>query len=68
MPDIAPTLLHLMGEGVPEHMDGRVVAEALVAEPTPMVVASDLAPNKPTSATPEEAAALRLRLERLGYL
>jgi predicted AlkP superfamily phosphohydrolase/phosphomutase len=30
--DLAPTILHLMGEPVAEHMDGRVLAEAM-AEP-----------------------------------
>lgn len=27
--DLAPTILHLMGEPIPDHMDGRVLAEAL---------------------------------------
>ncbi len=27
--DLAPTILHLMGESVPAHMDGRVLAEAI---------------------------------------
>jgi predicted AlkP superfamily phosphohydrolase/phosphomutase len=28
--DLAPTILHLMGEPVPEHMDGRVLSEVIV--------------------------------------
>ena len=28
--DLAPTILHLMGEPVPEHMDGRVLSEIIV--------------------------------------
>lgn len=70
MPDIAPTLLHLMGEGVPAHMDGSVLVDALdsghgsvahtAAAPAPTAA--------PTSATAEEAEAIRKRLERLGYL
>ncbi len=28
--DLAPTIMHLMGESVPEHMDGRVLTEAIV--------------------------------------
>ena len=30
MPDIAPTILHLMGEAIPDHMDGCVISEAIV--------------------------------------
>lgn len=30
--DLAPTLLHLMGEPVPEHMDGRVLHAALAGD------------------------------------
>ena len=28
--DLAPTIMHLMGEPVPEHMDGRVLSEVIV--------------------------------------
>jgi predicted AlkP superfamily phosphohydrolase/phosphomutase len=31
--DLAPTILRLMGEAVPEHMDGRVLDEAIAAIP-----------------------------------
>ena len=70
MPDIAPTLLHLMGEAVPAHMDGAVLTEALDAGLTEVERAAP-APvqhTSPTSATAEEAAAIARRLERLGYL
>ncbi len=33
--DLAPTILHLMGEPVPEHMDGRVLHEALATAGRP---------------------------------
>ena len=68
MPDIAPTLLHLMGEPVPEHMDGRVISEAIAERQAPERTASELTPRRPASATESEAQAIRERLERLGYL
>ena len=68
MPDIAPTLLHLMNEPIPEHMDGRVIEEALRTAQQPVLAASVPASHKPASATDAEAAAIRERLERLGYL
>ena len=64
MPDIAPTLLHLMGEPVPEHMDGRVISEAIAAHQAPERTASELTPRRPASATESEAQAIRERLER----
>ena len=68
MPDIAPTLLHLMGEAIPAHMDGRVLSEALRANHSPIVTPSVTVPRSPASATDAESAAIRERLERLGYL
>ena len=68
MPDIAPTLLHLMGEAVPDYMVGRVLAEAIGQQEVPDRAASDLTPRRPASATESEAQAIRERLERLGYL
>jgi predicted AlkP superfamily phosphohydrolase/phosphomutase len=69
MPDIAPTLLHLMGESVPAHMDGRVLTDALVDRSTPARTSEPVATAvAPTSATAEEAEAIRKRLERMGYL
>lgn len=66
--DLAPTLLHLMGEPIPAHMDGRVLAEALDHE-----VSEDRRPwsmgeirERPTLRA--EESAIRERLERLGYL
>ena len=68
MPDIAPTLLHLMGQAVPDHMDGRVISEAVVEDDAPTRASSELKPRQPASATDSEAQAIRERLERLGYL
>ena len=68
MPDIAPTILHLMGEAIPDHMDGRVISEAITDADAPARTASDLVPRQPASATDSEAQAIRERLERLGYL
>jgi len=36
--DMAPTLLHLAGVEPPEHMDGRVLEEALIGGPDPATV------------------------------
>ena len=70
MPDITPTLLHLMGEGIPAHMDGVVVTQALSADQAQVrqTAAAPAPTQAPTSATAEEAEAIRKRLERLGYL
>jgi len=57
-----------MNEPIPEHMDGRVIEEALRTGQQPVMAASAPASHKPASATDAEAAAIRERLERLGYL
>ncbi len=68
MPDIAPTLLHLMGEAVPVHMDGSVLMAALEAGEAPKAAEAIVDGRAPKSASEEEAEAIRARLERLGYL
>jgi len=68
MPDIAPTLLHLMGEGIPAHMDGQVLSGALKSGQEPMLTPPIEEQRSPAAVSPEEADALRARLERLGYL
>ena len=68
MADIAPTLLKLMGEAIPAHMDGRVIDEALsTTAPTVEAAAAPEVRNL-VSASEQEAEAIRQRLERLGYL
>jgi len=68
MPDIAPTLLHLMGESIPAHMDGDVLVGALRDTQEPVLAAPSPHVRAPASASDSEAAAIRDRLERLGYL
>jgi predicted AlkP superfamily phosphohydrolase/phosphomutase len=70
MPDIAPTLLHLMGESVPDHMDGTVLTHLLAPSAAPVALSpsAPAAPVAPHVATPAEVDAIRQRLERLGYL
>lgn len=68
MPDIAPTLLHLMGEAVPEHMDGQVLYAALVGDQPESREPWQGQHAGPRRTEQDEAAAIRKRLERLGYL
>ena len=68
MMDIAPTLLHAMGEAVPEHMDGQVLREAF-RQKNPVQYSSGLrAQSQVQDASDVEADAIRRRLEGLGYL
>jgi len=72
--DLAPTILHAMGEAVPEHMDGRVLEEILSDVPHP-----DQAPAQPDhwahssddngqGLTEEETQIISERLRSLGYM
>lgn len=73
--DLAPTILHLMGEPVPAHMDGRVLQEVIAAD-VPAVVAARAAARTARrdrggggeilSAADKKALADRLR--SLGYV
>lgn len=75
--DLAPTILHLMGEPVPAHMDGQVLTGALAGAPRP-VQRIDLAEWEPAGngdGTPgdevlseEERRILTERLRDLGYV
>ena len=68
MMDIAPTLLHAMGEAVPEHMDGDVLMDAFNVD-TPVRYATSSALHATVQdANAAEAEAIRRRLEGLGYL
>jgi arylsulfatase A-like enzyme len=72
--DLAPTIMHLMGESVPDHMDGRVLGEILSddfqfgdvvhEQSTWNGVSSDTDPQF----TDEEAELLGERLRNLGYV
>ncbi len=67
--DLAPTLLHLLGQPVPRLMDGRVLTEAL-ADPAPVRFveedAADLAAVQGFGAG--ESEQIEERLRSLGYL
>ena len=67
--DLAPTLLHLLGEAVPREMDGRVLSEALV-DPAPVRIeesnGADVAAEQGFGA--EDAEQIEARLRGLGYL
>jgi predicted AlkP superfamily phosphohydrolase/phosphomutase len=67
--DLAPTLLHLLGQPVPGDMDGRPLLE-LFEQPGEVVireVAEQVAPDD-QDLTPEETAEIEDRLRQLGYL
>ncbi len=75
--DIMPTALYLMGEPVPENLDGRVLTEAICQEyleshpvATSKCTESDITNNsiKKEELTAEEEEAIKKRLGELGYL
>ncbi len=67
--DLAPTILHLLGEPVPRVMDGRVLTEALV-DPAPVQFSEDGESEIATehSFASDEAQQIEERLRGLGYL
>ncbi len=72
--DLAPTILHLMGEPVPSHMDGRVLTEILPETYRPVEI-SDYDGRQPIAEsagdellTAEERQILTERLRDLGYV
>jgi predicted AlkP superfamily phosphohydrolase/phosphomutase len=72
--DLAPTILHLMGEPIPEHMDGAVALEALrgaarIARPMTQPSAWNGRPDgEGDGLTEQEKQALADRLRSLGYV
>ena len=70
--DVAPTILHLAGLGIPPSMDGQVIAD--IFEPdfldaNPPQTGPDLPPPESSiSLDPEETEAIANRLRGLGYL
>ncbi len=74
--DLAPTILHLMGEAVPAHMDGRVLSEALIddAAEVRQRAAAPRATQPPTGTSggetlsAEDRKVLADRLRSLGYV
>jgi len=72
--DVAPTLLYALGEPIPESMDGQVMADIFHPEfcalhqPT-MGAAREVCVREGQEVySPEEDAAIRDRLQALGYL
>jgi predicted AlkP superfamily phosphohydrolase/phosphomutase len=72
--DVAPTILHTLGEPVPGSMTGQVITEALTEsyrQAHPVQVVDDPALKHQvdeTGLTPEEEQLLADRLRDLGYL
>jgi hypothetical protein len=73
--DVAPTLLHLLGQPVPEDMDGRVLTEILTDEfkgSNPVRIAHCSSERDGsrggTDLTGDESSEIRDRLRELGYL
>jgi hypothetical protein len=71
--DVAPTLLYLMNEPVPDDMDGRVLTEIiseahLSANPIRRSHATESAPVNTTEYSDEENAEIIESLKHLGYI
>lgn len=67
--DVAPTLLHLMGEPIPQSMDGHVLEEACAEVPGPGGTCGPVPRRiKEAPYNPQEEAILRKRLSSMGYL
>jgi predicted AlkP superfamily phosphohydrolase/phosphomutase len=73
--DLAPTILHLMGEGVPTDMDGRVLTEALTSPLADQSSIRRVAPSgdgrgdaDQVDLAGEDEAIIVERLRSLGYV
>ena len=71
--DMAPTILHLMGQAVPEDMDGRVLQDlfepAFIAQnPVRAGGSADSEGGQGAQYSAEEAAIVEERLKALGYI
>ncbi len=73
--DLAPTILHLMGEGVPTDMDGRVLTEALTSPLADQASIRRVAPSgdgrgdaDQVDLAGEDEAIIVERLRSLGYV
>lgn len=76
--DLAPTIMHLMGEPVPGHMDGQVLRDAITEGFQPQPVPAERVEWRPEAQegqagsegtlTEEEEQALAERLRNLGYV
>jgi len=71
--DIAPTLLHLSGQAVPDDMDGKVLLDALQpdfakANPVKTIKAEITAQSEQKAFSEKESEEIAKRLRSLGYL
>ena len=75
--DAGPTILHYLGEGVPEDWDGRVLTEVFTEEELAQRPVRSVPVVRPTEGTgsgdggeltPEELAEIRNRLKGIGYV
>jgi len=71
--DMAPTILYLMGQPVPEDMDGRVLEELfepafIAANPVQVGGSAGLDAEQGAQYSDEEAAIVEERLKALGYI
>jgi predicted AlkP superfamily phosphohydrolase/phosphomutase len=72
--DLAPTILHMLGEPVPDDMDGRVLTdifdpEHLMRRPVGYQTAMPASESEESATySPEEGEMIRKRLQDLGYL
>ena len=71
--DMAPTILYLMGQPVPEDMDGRVLEELfepafIAANPVQVGGSEGLKGGQGAQYSDEEAAIVEERLKALGYI
>ncbi|MFZ0546733.1 MAG: alkaline phosphatase family protein [Candidatus Promineifilaceae bacterium] len=67
--DLAPTILHLLGQPVPRRMDGRVLSEIFrTASEVTYVDDGDGTVSESQALSDEDAAQVEERLRSLGYL
>jgi predicted AlkP superfamily phosphohydrolase/phosphomutase len=75
--DVAPTILHYLGEGVPSDFDGRVLTETFtdrenagnpVRSAPPAGPEGDAPPDSDLGLTKDEMDEIKERLKRAGYL
>lgn len=66
--DVAPTLLHSIGEAIPEGVDGRVLEELLTVDTAPERRAVDAPAERSNAETAEDFEAVEERLRGLGYM
>ena len=70
--DLAPTIMHLMGQPIPASMDGKLVREIFVEAPQEEVTQGDVAATGQMKGlvelNEEDQESVRKRLQSLGYI